>query len=82
MPLQLYAHLHWRTSAGPPADQVLFPSGHDGLRPRDAVEGKNRRRFVGCCYFAAVEKNADETRDNEEVPSFDNLLNHSNCQYQ
>jgi hypothetical protein len=29
-----------------------------------------------------MEKDADETRDNEEVPSFDNLLNHSNRQYQ
>jgi hypothetical protein len=52
------------------------------VRPQDAVEGKNRRRFVGCCYFAAVEKDADETRDNKEVPSFGNLLNHSNRQYQ
>jgi hypothetical protein len=52
------------------------------FRPRDAVEGKNRRRFVCCCYFVAMEKDADKTRDNEEVPSFDNLPNHSNRQYQ
>jgi hypothetical protein len=47
------------------------------VRPRDAVEGKNRGRFVCCCYFVPMEKDADETRDNEGVPSFDNLLNHS-----
>jgi hypothetical protein len=34
------------------------------VRPRDAVEGKNRRRFVCCCYFVAMEKDADKTRDN------------------
>jgi hypothetical protein len=51
--------------------------GRCDIGPRDAVEGKNRRRFVCCCYSVAMEKEADETRDNEEVPSSDNLLNHS-----
>jgi hypothetical protein len=48
------------------------------VRPLDAVEGKNRRRFVCCCYSVAMEKEADETRSNGEVPWSDNLLNHSN----
>jgi hypothetical protein len=54
-----------------------FKEEEQQVRPRDAVESKNRRRFVCCCNSVATEKEADETRSNGEVPSSDNLLNHS-----
>jgi hypothetical protein len=53
--------------------QLYLVRGRERVRPRDAVEGKKRRRFVCCCYFVAMEKDADETRDNEEEPLFDKI---------